>query len=347
MKHTRIFTTILLATAVIAACSEINPEAQIKAGAPIATGEATEITHNSATLWGFVNPKELETGVEIGIIVSTAETPSVENGSKYVSRELDKHNKFFVEARNLRTNTKYYYKAFLNVGGTFRVGDVMSFTTDFFKGAAVDLNLPSGLKWANCNVGATKPEEYGDYFAWGEIEPYYTDGHSQDNYCNNWKDGKSEGYGWSTYKWSNGSYSNLTNCTKYCTNSDYGIIDNKTILDLEDDAANANWRGTWRMPTAAEWTELRENCTWNWTSQGRVKGMLVTSNSNGNSIFLPAAGRRDGALLDRIGSYGYYWSSSLSTGYPDLAKSVYCSSGYVGSYGLNRYYGFSVRPVSE
>ena len=140
------------------------------------------------------------------------------------------------------------------------------------------------VKWADRNVGASKPEEYGDYFAWGETEPKST-------------------YSWSTYKWCNGSETTLT---KYNTNSSYGTVDNKTILDLSDDAARANWGGSWRMPTDAELTELREQCTWTWTTQNGVNGYKVTSKSNGNSIFLLAAGFRHNSGLYSAGSYGYY-----------------------------------------
>ena len=130
--------------------------------------------------------------------------------------------------------------------------------------------------------------------------------------------------------------------TKY--NKDGG----KTVLDLENDAANANWGGSWRMPTDAEWTELRTECEWTWTTQNEKNGYLVTG-PNGNSIFLPAAGYRRGASLDYAGSYGYYWSSSLLEYNSDYAWSVlFSSGGGVKSYGYyNRYYGFSVRPVSE
>ena len=185
----------------------------------------------------------------------------------------------------------------------------------------VDLGL--SVKWATCNVGATKPEEYGNYFAWGETETKTT-------------------YNWSTYKWCNGSAETQT---KYCTNSDYGTVDNKTVLDLEDDAARANWGGAWRMPTDAEWTELRENCTWTWTIKNGVNGYEVKSEANGNSIFLPAAGYRVDDVLGSAGSYGNYWSSSLSTGYPDYACGVYFGSVFVDRYGSSRFYGRSVRPV--
>ena len=189
----------------------------------------------------------------------------------------------------------------------------------------VDLGLPSGTKWATCNVGATKPEEYGNYYAWGETEPKTT-------------------YSWATYKWCNGSYDTQT---KYCTSSSYGTVDNKTQLELADDAARANWGGAWRMPTDAEWTELRDNCTWTWISdyQGTgIAGRIVTG-LNGNSIFLPAAGYRGDDDLYGAGYYGYYWSSSLSAGSPSNAWSVYFRSGNVVRYYSNRCCGLSVRPV--
>ena len=193
----------------------------------------------------------------------------------------------------------------------------------------VDLGLLSGLKWASMNVGATKPEEYGYYFSWGETVP-------------------KEVYDWSTYKWCNGAYNKLT---KYCTYSSYWDstepIDNKTTLDLEDDAARANWGGSWRMPTDAEWTELMYYCTWTWTTQNGVYGRLVTSKINSNSIFLPAAGVRSGADLVDGGGYGFYWYSSLITDYPCSAFYVRFFSGDVYRRGIFRADGSSVRPVTE
>ena len=196
----------------------------------------------------------------------------------------------------------------------------------------VDLGLPSGIKWATCNVGATKPEEYGNYYAWGETEPKTT-------------------YDWNTYKWGTATYDeeyewwDLETQTKYCTNSDYGTVDNKTVLDLEDDAARANWGGAWRMPTDAEWTELRENCTWTWTTKNGVNGYEVKSKTNGNSIFLPAAGYRLGDDLFYAGKFGYYWSSSLNTDHPNGAWDVGFYSDDVGRNDGSRYFGLSVRPV--
>lgn len=207
---------------------------------------------------------------------------------------------------------------------------------------AVDLGLPSGLKWASFNLGAMAPEECGDYYAWGETEPYYS---SQNPLT--WKDGKSSGYDWASYRWCNGSYNTLT---KYNTSSDYGAVDNKTVLDAEDDAAHFKYGGKWRTPTDEEWGELIDECTWAWTdnyNDSGVAGELVTG-STGNSIFLPAAGYRKGLYRYFSNSGGHYWSSQLDT--QDLVDAWYVFFNFDGVARVNghyRYYGRQVRPVSD
>ncbi len=189
----------------------------------------------------------------------------------------------------------------------------------------VDFGLPSGLLWATCNVGASMPEDYGDYFAWGETET------------------KSY-YNWSTYKWCNGSETTLT---KYCTNSNYGTVDNRTTLDPEDDAAHVNWGGNWRMPTSAEWEELYDNTTSTWTTENGVYGCKYASKKDATKyIFLPAAGDRDGTDVHFAGSGGLYWSSSLGSSGPNGAyyMGFYSGDGNPQCNGY-RFYGFSVRPV--
>ena len=335
MKH--FFAAAMTLCLMIASCGKIHPSSDD----PIKTGEATQITQNSAVLWGAVDPSELSQGVEMGIIYSDSENPSVENGIIRVSRELDKNNMFFVEAKGLTTGTKFYYRAFLNIGGIYRVGDVKSFTTEAFKYTAVDLGLPSGLKWATCNVGATAPEEYGDYFAWGDPEPNYT---SQDPLT--WR-GNKTGYNWASYKFELGTGWEGP-FSKYVIENSYNIgnVDNKTVLDPEDDAAAVNWGGTWRMPTLAEWRELLDECTWTRTTQNGVNGRLVTG-PNGNSIFLPAAGYRYYTGFVDAGSTGSFWSSSLCTDYPYYAYGVYFGSDYYFWYDYYRYFGRSVRAVTE
>ena len=188
----------------------------------------------------------------------------------------------------------------------------------------VDLGLPSGLLWATCNVGADKPEDYGDYFAWGETATKAS-------------------YSWDTYQWCNGSYNNLT---KYNSDPDYGTVDDKTMLEPADDAAHVNWGGGWRMPTLDELEELEDNCTWEWTAQDGKDGYRVTG-SNGNSIFLPAAGCYYGDSISYAGSFGYYWSSSHGDGLPFGSYDLGFDSAYLGTNSYDRYYGHSVRPVCQ
>lgn len=183
---------------------------------------------------------------------------------------------------------------------------------------AVDLGLPSGIKWRGWNVGASKPEEYGDYYAWGETST------------------KAD-YGWSTYKWGKSSSASF---------SRYGE-DRKTQFsdyDYADDAARAVLGDGWRTPTSAEWTELLNKCSWRWTTSNGVKGMLVTG-SNGNSIFLPAAGYKGERGLTNAGSYGDYWSSTLYGGNLSYSVDFYASGHEKGS--NTRNCGLTVRPVKD
>ena len=158
----------------------------------------------------------------------------------------------------------------------------------------VDLGLPSGTLWATHNVGANAPEEYGDYFAWGETKP-------------------KSNYDWSTYKYAKGKYDKLT---KYCNNKEYGyngFTDTRTTLERSDDAATANWGTEWCMPTIEQFKELKANCTNKLAILNGVPGLLITSKYNGVRIFLPAAGYRYNSYLSDVGTLGYYWSSLLYT----------------------------------
>jgi len=190
----------------------------------------------------------------------------------------------------------------------------------------VDLGLPSGLLWATRNVGATSPEDYGDYFAWGETTPKNI-------------------YNWSTYRYCNGNGNELT---KYCSYSDYGYdgyTDNLTILQPGDDAATANYGG--RTPTKDDWQELMNNTTGSPMTVNGVNGLCFTS-SNGNSIFLPSAGFHWDDSLSYADSYGYYWSSSFNTGSPNFAWYFYFDS---LNHGMNNYgyriHGRTVRAVRQ
>jgi hypothetical protein len=168
----------------------------------------------------------------------------------------------------------------------------------------VDLGLPSGIKWATCNVGASSPEKYGKYYLWGET----------------------------------------TTKTKY---KRYGKDFSDIKGDTRYDAARANWGGSWRLPTKAELEELKDNCTWSWTTQGGKNGYKVTG-PNGNSIFLPAAGYYDNrTALCFTGDYGHYWSSTPSESDAGEAFDLQFNSRYQYKGWGYRFYGQSVRPVSE
>lgn len=175
----------------------------------------------------------------------------------------------------------------------------------------VDLGLSSGTLWATMNVGASKPEDNGDYFAWGETS-------------------SKQDYSVASYKW----YNNVTRkYTKYNPE-----VDNKTELEPSDDAAYVNWGSKWRMPTKAQFDELRAECTWQWTGHG----YLLTSKKNSKTLFLPAAGCRRGGSHSSVGS-GFYWARTLGTGGPGNAYSFNFYSADV--YDNYRSYGHSVRAV--
>ena len=263
------------------------------------------VTSSDPTM-GTVTGSQLS--VDLGASITITATPN--DGYSFVN--------WTVNGEVVSTNREY---TAIITSDTEFVANFGEFTPEY-----VDLGL--SVKWAACNVGATTPEEYGDYFAWGETQP-------------------KDYYNWSTYKYCNGS---STTMTKYCTDSYFGTVDNKTTLELTDDAAHVNWGGKWRMPTRAEQDELRNtsNCTWTWTTQKGVKGYKVTSKKNGNSIFLPAAGSRYNGNLNNAGSYGDYWSSSLGNIYSiSSAYYVYFSSSDVDWGNYYRYNGQSVRAVCE
>ena len=187
----------------------------------------------------------------------------------------------------------------------------------------IDLGLPSGTKWACCNVGASRPEEYGGYYAWGETE-------------------EKDYYDWDTYKWCLGDKKTMT---KYCTNSVYGTVDNKETLSATDDVAQVKWGGNWRMPTGAEKEELCTECRWTWTTKNGVKGVKMVG-PNGNSIFLPAAGCRRKEELSDAGSSCDYWSSSLYESRSFIACLLYFDPRGVFCFSFNtRCSGHSVRAV--
>ena len=283
---------------------------------PVCDGTSTPVAKHAVSV-------SCGDGGDVAIIGSSSTSTTLETGATVtVTAMLNEGCTFigwYVNDVLVSTDAEY----------TFTVNEDVALVARFKKEEIngrryVDLGLPSGLKWATCNVGASAPEDYGGYYAWDETE-------------------EKSNYDWSTYKWCKGSYDTLT---KYCTDADYGKVDNKTVLDRADDVAHVKWGGTWRMPTKAEQDELCDNCTWTWTTQNGVTGYKVTG-SNGNSIFLPAAGCRYGTEVSYRDSCGYYWSSSLDSNNSHWACSLGFASGRRGWGNGGRCGGRSVRPVCD
>ncbi len=185
---------------------------------------------------------------------------------------------------------------------------------------AVDLGL--SVKWASCNLGASKPEEYGNHYAWGETTT-------------------SDAYGWGYYslRGSDGVF------LKYAE-------DGLTTLEAVDDAATANWGEPWRMPTEKEWNELIDGCSREWTTDYNgtgVTGRIFTSKVNGNSIFIPSAGYCEGNnnTYTNYGKIGYYWSNTLSNGNWKQAIGVQSWKTNAAATGYERYLGYSIRAVRK
>lgn len=243
---------------------------------------------------------------------------------------------------DLKPSTKYYVQSFaMNSKGT-TYSDVESFSTKAAQEKkAVDLGL--SVKWANYNLGASAPEDLGYYYFWGYSEGrngYISDGYS---------------FLWDNYKYFS---DNITpaqkefskfSISKYCNLADYGLggkTDTLTALEAGDDAAIASWGGKWRMPTAAEWSELLENCSLTLATHDGLKGYEVKA-KNGNSIFLPLAGNRSDIRILTVGSFGNYWSSSLCV---ELCTDAWCVAlgpSSVTKVNDRRDHGYSVRAVME
>lgn len=312
--------------------------------------EVEDITQTTASLYASFNREELSSLIGpyslkwIGFIYSETED-SLEGllGSGEVVNGWLWGNEFGITLYDLKMNTKYYYVAGLTLIQDYSdrkyesYSEVKSFETD-----AVDLGL--SVKWSPINLGARNPEDYGDYFAWGDIEPNYI---SLDPLV--WKDGKWR-YDFHNYLWAK----NWNELTKYCTDdhSEYwggsGNPDNKTVLDREDDAVYVRLGGKWRMPTQEELEELSSLCIWTWTTRNGINGYEIKG-PNGNSIFLPAAGAfftNDPNIQD-VGSRLVYWSSSLYD-YPDAAFVLWGNSTWTPHmHYSDRADGIPIRPVRE
>lgn len=342
-------------------------------GVTYGTTAALPFTHRTAKV--TINPLDTDNGntMHIDATVSLTNLAGVSSGTTITPlRNADNSFTAIVAPQTIAATTAfasigYNGKTWFYKPGatTLAAASDYTFNVNYFLkiNGHEYVNMGNGLKWATCNVGAENPWDYGEYFDWGATVPYYQEGHSQDSPCSDWIDGK-DGYNWANYSFMEDGQSSGKRITKYTFadnkkdgtwwyDGDTFIGDGKTSFadyDYADDAARANWGGNWRTPTDAEWTWLRENCTWDWktTDDGYAhNGMLVTSTVNGNQIFLPAAGQRSNASLSSVGSVGFYWSSSLTESFSINARDVLFYSGGVYVDDGYRYNGQSVRPVSN
>lgn len=285
---------------------------------PVNLGATTSAFQGSAKVALNDKVKSIDVSPEVGICYSDEKTVPTYNDFKKELGSTMQDYSFTI--MNVTSGTTYYYRTYVKLLDEVYYSAVNSITTmgekpqdkvingHKFK----DLGLPSGLLWAETNVGASSATDDGDYFAWGETSPKTS-------------------YYWSNYKWGDDEM------TKYNSS------DGKTTLDAADDAATVNWGAPCRMPDSSDFQELSSKCDWSWQGNG-----YIVTGPNGNSIFLPASGYRSHDDLYDHGSNGSYWSRTLYSSYTYYARILYFYSGGIGpSSSLNRYGGFSVRAVAE
>lgn len=261
------------------------------------------------------------------------------NLDSYIASENPAKGVFTATLTDLAPHSPIWYKAYCSVMNMDFYGEPKSFTTSSFD-EVVDLGL--SVKWRAWNLGASSPEEFGDYYAWGEVETYYT---SLDPLT--WKNDKPTGYSNESYSMCNGGYRSFT---RYCTSSEYGDVDFRTMLETGptgDDIASILLGGNWRMPTNREIDELIENCTLDYRPVGSTYGTRLYSTKPGFTdkwIFFPNSGFMTD-LNYRPGSSGICWSSEVDTDNPARAFCMEIDTPYKGRNGYYRDFGYSIRPV--
>lgn len=309
------------------------------------TGGVTDITSNSAKILGYVNIDAssiplAKYGVELFSLTPTDGFPT-EESREIIANDLAGGRSFSVTTSNLRENTIYYYRTFLKLddgSNNTYYGTMLYFMSNCpNNNHPHEIDLGYNVKWACCNVGAKEPCEFGSYYAWGETSPKST-------------------YSWQSYKFFNSDF--------------YSNENNRTTLETSDDAARANWGGTWRMPTSQEMNNLFDETLdaklkkdyqekintiqWKvgtWTNYNGVNGIIFIG-QNGKCIFLPAAGCMFNGQFDEVlnngkGSDGYYWTSSLHSNDNNYARNIYFYYAEHISPSFSRCLGLSVRPVKE
>ena len=297
----------------------------------VTTITPSDITTTTAVCGAEVAVSEGVILEELGVCWGLQENPTA--NEEHLST-AQWNEPFTCTLTELNPNTVYHVRAYAQIGSDYYYGADKTFTTEeddhwgngTYNGHDyIDLELPSRTLWAACNVGAETPEGYGYYIPWADTE--------QKEYTH-----------WNTYKYCNGDKYQLT---KYCSRSDCGFegyTDELTILLPEDDAATANWGEGWCMPSKEQWVELYQHTEHSWTTQNGVNGTLFTG-SNGNTLFLPAAGSYQVNYTIHEGESGLYWSSSLFTEFPWTSWYFIFNLNGCGWDGTDRYAGFSIRPV--
>ena len=289
-------------------------------GKPVVyTDSVSDITYTSAKVSAMIKDDGGSAITQAGFCYSISPMPTVEGEDSQVLQTSTSGpvNAYLLE---LNHGTTYYVRAYAtNANGT-SYGRELCFTTEEHTyhrdHECIDLGL--SVKWAIENLGESLPGKSGDYYAWGETET------------------KSD-YSWSTYQ-----YGLSSSLTKYNNDPDKGKVDNKTQLDLSDDAANVVWGGDWRMPTSKELAELYQNCDWTYIAD--QQGFRVTSRINGKAIFLAIGGCMSGTSIFRPGEWAYYWTSTLSDD-PSLAHVLYFDNNGYKDVTHPRYCGCFIRPV--
>jgi hypothetical protein len=306
------------------------------AGNSINTGDIDTGTHSVKSHIGISKGYK---NITFGVCYGTSEIPTVDNQTITTSR-VDANNYYILTLQSIPFGT-VYYRSYVLINKVVYYGEVKSFAgkkmPDVNGYDFVDLGL--SVLWATCNVGANNPEDYGDYYAWGDTATYYKPGYANTSSVKSiWKDGKSDGYFKSSYQY----FISSNGLTKYCNDEKKGYggyADTLTTLLPEDDVAHIKWGGDWRMPTIEEFNELLECCDWTTFSNGWKVTSLVDPS---HFIILPAAKHREGWGFN---ARSYYWSSSLYTSDPSLAWSLYFGSEYPFTGKGDRCLGFPVRPV--
>ena len=303
------------------------------------TAEVAEIKCIPVTISGFLNVQSEGSFSKSATVYYSSSESTLDglrsNGTSQ-TLTLEEDGSYRETLSSLSSSTSYNFAVVASVDDVEFVSSIGNFLTPALPSEPlVDLGL--SVKWASCNLGASSPTEYGGYYQWAGTKDVSDTGIYLD---------------WNNCPYHTGSDSK-SGWTKYNTDSSYGTVDNKTVLESMDDAASVVLGGKWRIPTNEEWTELRntDNCSWTWTTIDGVNGYTVQSIKSGytdNWIFLPAAGyRNSGNNLVNVGYSGHYWSSSLWTNYPSYAYGRYFNSDRVNRAAYDRYVGRSIRPVSE